>query len=100
LQIGCCFLPRLIWTTIQSHSSFFFFFGGGTELRALHVQSKHPYCLGHTSSLFCFVYFWRWCSLKLLAWLAWNPVLLISVSQVARVTGVSHWYPAQIFFNE
>jgi hypothetical protein len=28
----------------------------------------------------------------------WTVILLISVSQVARIIGVSHWCPAQVIF--
>jgi hypothetical protein len=39
-------------------------------------------------------------SLELFAW-GWLPtlIILISASSVARIIGVSHWYPASMFYS-
>jgi hypothetical protein len=77
-------------------SSFFFFLVGlGFEFRASHIAKQVLYCLSHTSSSFCCGYFedmvlWTICQ-------GWHQTaILISASQVARLTSVSHWCLASI----
>jgi hypothetical protein len=68
------------------------------ELRASSFAKQGFYHLSHTSSSFCSGYFgdgvselFAWAGLKL-------RFLLISASQVARITGVSHWRLALVLF--
>jgi hypothetical protein len=64
----------------------FFWWDGGFELRALGLQSRR---LSHTFSPFCSGYFGDGISQTI--WLGWPQILLllISASQVARITGLS-----------
>jgi hypothetical protein len=75
---------------------FLFLLRLGFELRASHLQSRHCTCLSHTSSHFALVVLKMW-SRGLFAWLTSEETLLISASQVARITGVSLWCPAHIY---
>jgi hypothetical protein len=56
------------------------------------------YHLNHTSSPFCSGYFGDGGESLEMAGLALNIDFLISVSQVARITGVSHWHPLHLHF--
>jgi hypothetical protein len=57
----------------------------GLELRA--------YTFRHPTSPFCQGFFWdRVLQIICLGWI-WTAFLLICASYVARVTGMSHWYP-------
>jgi hypothetical protein len=82
------------------NSGNFFFAVLGFELRASTLAMQALYHLRHsTSPVFGVGYFqdrasWTICP----GWLR-NAILLISASQVARITGVSHWCPDQIIFN-
>jgi hypothetical protein len=73
---------------------FFFLVGLGFEFRASCQQSRHSKHLNHNYSPFCSGYFengvlWIIC-------LGWprTGILLISVSQVVGITGMSHQHPA------
>jgi hypothetical protein len=63
--------------------------GLGFELKALPVAKQVLYYLSHISSPFCSGYFGDG---------VWPPpvLFLISASQVARITGMSHGSPAVI----
>jgi hypothetical protein len=81
--------------------TFFFFFlvELGFELRTSPLQSiQAHYHLNHTSSPFCSGYFGDGGESLEMAGLALNIDFLISVSQVARITGVSHWHPLHLHF--
>jgi hypothetical protein len=51
--------------------------------------------LSHTFSPFCSGSFWRHGLVNYLPRLAWITILLISASQVTRMTSVSHHHPEQ-----
>jgi hypothetical protein len=65
------------------------------KLRASRLQSR-LYCLSHTFTVFCSGYFGDGVSQTVCPDWPQNSILLISSSQVARITGMSHWHLAQI----
>jgi hypothetical protein len=93
-QLGlACVLP---WNSIIYSSEKISFVGLGFDLTALCLQSRHSTAWATPS-----VYLWSgyfgngvWRTLCLI-----GLVLLISYSWVARITGVSHLFPAPIFFH-
>jgi hypothetical protein len=59
------------------------------------LEKQVLYRLNHTSSPFWFWLFWRWGPHELCAWVGFKLLILqISVSQVARIIGMSLWHPA------
>jgi hypothetical protein len=54
------------------------------------------YSLGHTSSPFCSGYFGDRVSQTVCLGWPQTMILLISASQVAKITGVSHWHLAEL----
>jgi hypothetical protein len=68
---------------------FFFLVGLRFELRASHLQSR--YHLSHNSIPFCSGYFGDGISRNSYLGWSWTTILQISISQVARITSVSHW---------
>jgi hypothetical protein len=62
---------------------------GGTEF-----AKQVLYHLSNSSSPFCFSYFGARVSRTICLGWPGTVILLISTSQVARITGVSHWHPA------
>jgi hypothetical protein len=73
-----------------------YFFGGGETgiwIQGFVLAKQVFYCLSHTFSPFCPGYFGDGVS-------GWpqTMILLISASQVARITGVSSWRLTQYFF--
>jgi hypothetical protein len=57
--------------------------------------AKQPlYPLSHIPNPFWSGYFWRWYLVNYLSSWPWITIIPISASQVARITGVSHKYPA------
>jgi hypothetical protein len=68
---------------------YIYFCSAGVWTQGLHLEPQH-----HQAPLFCAGFF-RDRVLQTI-WLGWlrTTVLLISVSWVARITGVSHWFPA------
>jgi hypothetical protein len=89
---------RTLWALYCCTSCFFFLFGRtGVWTQDFVPAKQRLHCLNHTSSQFCCGYFgdgvlWTTC-------LGWSgaSILLISDSQVARITGVSHWSPALLY---
>jgi hypothetical protein len=75
LKMGSCFLPRLTWTTILSYTS--------------HHRWDFRHTPPHPAS-----FHWGGLVQTSLLGLAQNAILLVSVSQVARITGVSHGHLA------
>jgi hypothetical protein len=75
----------------------FFFDGTGVWTEGLALTKQTLYCLSHISNLFCCVYFGDGVSWTV--WQGWPPAgtLPISASQVARITGMSHWH--LVWFN-
>jgi hypothetical protein len=74
---------------------FFFFFGGTVVWTQSFILAKQAlYCLNHTSSPF-----WRWGLMNYFV-CGWpqTRILPISVSQVARITGMSYLHPASFYF--
>jgi hypothetical protein len=72
--------------------------GLGIWTQDLTLTKQAVYCLSHTSSPFCSGYFgygilWTICP----GW-PWTVLLTISVSQVARITGMSQQYSASGYF--
>jgi hypothetical protein len=67
-------------------TTFFFLVGLGFAKQAL-------YCLSHTSSPFCCGYFTDGVSGTVCLDLSGTAILLLSASQVVRITGVSHCAP-------
>jgi hypothetical protein len=66
----------------------------GFELKASHLLNRYSTTWVTPPALFCTGYFWHRVSWTIcLGWLQ-TTVLLISASQVARITGVSHQCPA------
>jgi hypothetical protein len=79
------------WPFTSLPCYFFFLMVLGLELRA--------YALSHSASSFLCWVFSRWGLTKyLLGWL-WTIILLISATWVARIIGMSHWWPAPFPFR-
>jgi hypothetical protein len=76
--------------------SFFFFFwwGWNFELRALCLQSSHSYPWATPSVHFALVILEDGVSWTICPYWPLTMILQISASQVARITGMSHWYQA------
>jgi hypothetical protein len=72
---------------VPSLFSFFFLVGLGFEPRALHLQSRHSTAWATPPVHFALVILEMW-SHELLAWAGLRVILLISASQVARITGL------------
>jgi hypothetical protein len=88
-----CVLP---WNSIIYSSEKISFVGLGFDLTALCLQSRHSTARATPSVYFCSGYFGDGV-LRTLCLI--GLVLLISYSWVARITGVSHLFPAPIFFH-
>jgi hypothetical protein len=54
--------------------------------------------LSHSASPFCVGYFLDRVSRTICLGWAQTKILLISASRVARITRLSHWYPADLMF--
>jgi hypothetical protein len=67
------------------------------ELRASHFAKQVLYHLSHTSNPFCSGYFGGEVLQTICSGWSQTKILLISVSQVARITGMSHWHLAVNF---
>jgi hypothetical protein len=73
--------------------SFFFWWDWGLNL-GFTLAKQMLYCLSHISSPFFLWLFYRWGSHEQIAQVG----LKLQLSQVAKITGVSHWQPAGGFF--
>jgi hypothetical protein len=75
-------------------SCFFFFllYVCVFELIASHLRSRHPSAWATLQCIWLWL-FWKWGLTNILPGLASNHVLPISTSQIARITGMSHWCP-------
>jgi hypothetical protein len=96
-----CFCTTFIGFVVSCPVSllFFFFFFGGTgvwtelcKLPLYHLRDN----LSHTSSPVCSAYFGDVVSHTVCLGWPWTSILLISASQEARITSVSHGCPALI----
>jgi hypothetical protein len=94
----CCIpSPKLFYADFF----FFFFFFGGTVVwpPGFVLSMQALYNFSPTSSTICSGYFFGDGNLKnYLPWLVSNHNPPISASQVARITGVSHWCLANVAF--
>jgi hypothetical protein len=54
--------------------------------------------LSHSASPFCDGYFWDWILLTIFPGWLQTMIPQISASWIARITGVSHWFPATYKF--
>jgi hypothetical protein len=79
-------------------SFFFFLVGLGFEVRAIKFAKQMLYCSSHASSPFCSDYFGDGVLRTICLCWPWPLILLISTSQVARITGVNHWCLARLIF--
>jgi hypothetical protein len=74
-----------VWMCKLLSETFFWRVELGFELRASWL-----YCLSHTSSSFCCGHFGGGVLQTICPWCSWTMIILISASQVSRITGVSH----------
>jgi hypothetical protein len=76
-----------------------FFCGTGVWTQGFVLTTQALFCLSHTTSPFCSVYFgdgvWR---TMCLGW-PWTVVPLISTSQVTRIIGMRQWHLAVLLFG-
>jgi hypothetical protein len=82
---------------VQNNSSFFCCFFGETGVwtQDFALAKQVLYCLSHSSSPFCSVYFRDEVSPTIcLSW-PWIMILQISAFHVARITSMSHCHPAE-----
>jgi hypothetical protein len=101
LQLGAqwVFYTSITTNTWVMHCAAFFFFFGGTGVwtQGLIFTRQALLPLEHSASHFWGMRFFEMGSWELFAW-GWfqTKILLISASQVARITGMSHQHPACI----
>jgi hypothetical protein len=88
-----------LFTCLIRGSVCFVSVGLGFEIGAYTLAKQVPYCLSHTSSLFCSGYFRD--GVLRTTYPSWpqTTVLQISFSQVAGITDVSHRCPPEGSFN-
>jgi hypothetical protein len=86
-------LNKHCWNLIKT-----IFLGGGTGVWTQNTKQA-IYFLSYTSSPFCSGYFGDGNFANYISGLALNCDLPISASQVARITGVSHWHLAKDSFS-
>jgi hypothetical protein len=76
----------------------FCFCGTGVWTQTFMFAKQALYHLIHTSNPFCSCYFGNRVSQTVYQDWPWTKIILIPTSQVARITGVSHWHPASLHF--
>jgi hypothetical protein len=86
--LQCSFMKEFIDLIFPWMKWFFFFFWWDWSL-----NSQLCACTAWTTPPVLWL-LWRWGLMNCLPACPWTVVLLISVSQVARITGVSYWHLA------
>jgi hypothetical protein len=78
----------------------FFLWVGGTDIwtQSFTAGKQLLYWLSHISSPFCSGYFWDGVLQTICLVCLRTAILLISASQVARITRMSHWFSAFLAF--